>query len=437
MSKSTSVDFATAQISTVQHFSLANGLRVYLREDHRAPLVSAQLWYHVGAGHEQDGHTGLSHALEHLMFEGSSKLAPGQYSTLITRLGGEPNAFTLPDATVFPLTLPASRLEVALEAMADAMDTATLDEAAFARELDVVVAERRANVENHPLALALEKHQMLAHGSSQYAAPAIGHLADLELMTLAATRTWFQTWYHPNNATLSVVGAIDRRRLQALVEKHFGAILAHRLPAPLIPREDQALTRRMQTLRTPGLREGLIMSFNTPSHATARTPAQAYALRLLPDLLTEGASSKLYRRLINDEQVVQSLKSVYEPFRRGDSLFTLYAFSNAEKLKPEDALDRVLSELETLRKTVPFEKELNRAKTRLIARQIFARDDISEQADAIGRHSVCGLDPMSLDEERQAIEGVTGEQVRQVINDYLTEHRLAITLMHDEESPHE
>ena len=94
---------------SVQFFSLANGLRVYLREDHRAPLVSVQLWYHVGSSYEPDGHTGLSHALEHLLFEGSSKLASGQYSTLMTRLGGDPNAFTQEDATVFPLTLPASR----------------------------------------------------------------------------------------------------------------------------------------------------------------------------------------------------------------------------------------------------------------------------------------------------------------------------------------
>ena len=119
-------------------FTLANGLHVCLREDHRAPLVSVQLWYHVGSSYEPEGHTGLSHALEHLLFEGSSKLAPGQYSTLMTRLGGDPNAFTYSDATVFPLTLPTRHLEIALEAMADVMASATLGDTPFARELAVV-----------------------------------------------------------------------------------------------------------------------------------------------------------------------------------------------------------------------------------------------------------------------------------------------------------
>lgn len=134
--------------SAVSAFSLANGLRVYLREDHRAPLVSVQLWYHVGSSYEPEGHTGLSHALEHLLFEGSSKLDAGQHSALMTRVGGDPNAFTYTDATVFPLTLPAKRLEIALEAMADVMASATLSDTPFARELAVVMAERREDVDS-------------------------------------------------------------------------------------------------------------------------------------------------------------------------------------------------------------------------------------------------------------------------------------------------
>lgn len=185
-------DTSRAQ-SSLQHFTLANGLKVYLREDHRAPLASVQLWYHVGSSYEPEGHTGLSHALEHLMFEGSSKLAEGEYSRLMTRLGGDPNAFTFEDATVYPITLPTSRMEVVLEAMADAMATATLGEAPFKRELAVVMAERRANVDNNPFAVALEQNKLLAYGKCSYATPIIGFKQDLQQLTQAAARNWYQS----------------------------------------------------------------------------------------------------------------------------------------------------------------------------------------------------------------------------------------------------
>ncbi|HDS1816137.1 TPA: insulinase family protein [Pseudomonas putida] len=423
-------------VSPVQSFSLANGLRVYLREDRRAPLASVQLWYHVGSSYEPDGHTGLSHALEHLLFEGSSKLASGQYSTLMTRLGGDPNAFTYAEATVFPLTLPVSRLEIALEAMADTMATATLSDAPFARELAVVMAERRATVDNNPLALALEQHNALAHGSSRYATPVIGHRTDLGYMTSAAARTWYQTWYHPNNATLSVAGDIDLQQLHVLVARHFAAIPAHRLPPRQTPVEPPELARRTQTVRRQGLRPGVFLSFNLPSQRTASASTQAHALRLLPDLLTEGQAAKLQRQLLIDEQVLQALKSTYEPYRRGDSLLTVYAYCSAQ-VTPEAAADRLMAQIEAFRQTLPSNDDLQRAKARLLARQLFARDDIAEQADAIGRQAVCGLDPIALAEDREAIEAVNAEHVRQAAHDYLTASRVAITFMHNQESADE
>ncbi|WP_027592323.1 pitrilysin family protein [Pseudomonas sp. LAIL14HWK12:I7] len=421
---------------SVQSFALANGLRVYLREDRRAPLVSVQLWYHVGSIDEPDGHSGLSHVLEHLLFEGSSKLASGQYSTLMTRLGGDPNAFTLEDATYFPLTLPVSRLEIALEAMADTMATATLSDAPFARELAVVMAERRVDIDNNPLALAMEQHQLLAHGNSRYATPVIGHPPDLHAMTPAAARTWYQTWYHPNNATLSVVGDIGLQPLQALVARHFAVIPAHRLPPRQTPVEDAELTRRAQTLHLQGLRPGVILSFNLPSQRTATSNAQAHALRLLPDLLSEGHAATLRRLLVIDEQVLQGLKATYEPYRRGDSLLTLYAFCSAH-VTPEAAADRLLAEIERFRQQPPSIEALQRAKARLLARQLFARDAIAEQAQAIGRQAACGLDPIALDDERATLEAVTAEQVHQAAVAYLTAPRTAITYMHNKERAHE
>ncbi|MQG92373.1 pitrilysin family protein [Pseudomonas sp. MN1F] len=421
--------------SNVQSFTLANGLRIYLREDHRAPLVSVQLWYHVGSSYEPAGHSGLSHALEHLLFEGSSKLAGGQYSAVMTRLGGEPNAFTLTDATVFPLTLPASRLEVALEAMADVMASATLSDTPFARELNVVMAERREQVDNSPLALALEHHRLLAYGTGGYGTPIIGHKADLEHLTPAAARTWYQTWYRPNNATLAVSGDITLAQLQSLVMRHFATIPANRLPAREAPSAPPLQNRRHQTLRLPGQYTGTMLSFNIPSQCTAQSDEQAYALRLLPDLLADGQSSTLQQRLVLDDPILQALSSAYEPWQRGDSLLELYAFCSPQ-VTPEIAAERLLLEIEAFSHSAPSREDLHRAKARLLARQVFEKDDIDKQAQAIGKQAACGLDPIELENERHAIEAVTAEQVGQVALEFLTDSRAAITFMHNKESAH-
>lgn len=421
--------------STVQSFTLSNGLRIYLREDHRAPLVSVQLCYHVGSSYEPAGHTGLSHALEHLMFEGSSKLTSGQYSAVMTRLGGEPNAFTSTDATVFPLTLPGSRLEIALEAMADAMTSATISDTPFARELDVVMAERRENVDNAPFSLALEHHHLLAYGSDGYGSPIIGHKADLEHLTPTAARTWYQSWYHPNNATLAVAGDITLLELQTLVTRHFASIAANRLPARKTPSAPPLQARRHQTLRLPGLYTGAILSFNLPSQCTAQSGEQAYALRLLPDLLADGHSSILQRLLIVDDPILQSLSSAYEPWQRGDSLLALHAFCSPQ-VTPEIAAERLMLEIEAFRQSAPSREGLQRAKARLLARQVFERDDIGKQAQVIGKQAACGLDPVALEDERQAIEAVTAEQVGQVALEFLADSRAAITFMHSKENAH-
>jgi len=418
----------------LQHFTLPNGLQVYLQEDHRAPLVSAQLWYHVGSSYEPDGHTGLSHALEHLMFEGSSKLSGGQYSRLMTRLGGDPTAFTTDDATVYPLTLPSKHLEIVLEAMADAMHTATLSEAPFARELKVVMAERRVNVDNSPLSLAHEKHQILAHGKSRYATPVIGLKDDLHNMTREAARTWYQSWYHPNNATLSVAGATSLTHLKTLVERHFGAIPAHRLPHTSIPRQDSDLKHRSQALHAQGLREGVLMSFNTPSLATASTAEQAHALHLIPALLTKGAASRLMSRLVVETSVLHGITASYGKVSRGDSLLSIYAYNNPVQATPQAAAESILLEIEALRRSAPTEEELQRAKAQLMASQVYAQDSIYNQAASAGQLCACGLDPMALLDDRQALQAVTGERVRQAAEDYLGSDRLAITHMHGEEN---
>nr|EPB95619.1 peptidase M16 domain-containing protein [Pseudomonas plecoglossicida NB2011] len=366
------------------------------------------------------------------MFEGSSKLAPGQYSKMMTRLGGDPNAFTAPDATFFPVTLPADRLEVVLEIMADSMVSATLGEAVFARELEVVKAERREHVANIPLSLARERSTMLANSRSPYATPTIGHPADLEHLDIAAVRAWYKDWYQPNNATLVVVGDSDLQTVRTLVERHFGSIARASLPERWTAQRNTHFRHRCQTIAAPGLRPGAILAFNTPSLATAASPSQAQALRLIPQLLANGSSSRLYLRKVRDEALLLHVHADYQPLQRGDSLLTFELAANLEKATTQSAAEAVLQEIERLRSSAPSAEELTRAKNRLLAGLVFDRDDIAKQAQAIGWHAVTGVDPRLIDQQPQEIEQVTAEDVRAAAHEFLNHERLTITYLQDE-----
>lgn len=429
---------AVASPSPLQHFTLENGLTVYLRQDHRAPLAVSQLWYHVGSSHEYPGQSGLSHALEHLMFEGSSKIAPGQYSKIFARLGATENAFTTDDATVFHQSLPADRLEVALEAMADAMRSARLGEPEFNREIAVVMAERRSRHDDDPAALAKERTHTLAYTQSSYRTPTIGHRHDLERMTLADLRNWYNAWYHPNNATLVIVGDTTVERLKPMVERHFAGLARAQLPAIRLPREVDAIGERRLTVKLPGLSAGLRMTFNTPSLATAEQPAHAHALRLMPYLLTEGISSRLFSKLVREEEVLLAINSDYLAYQRGDSLLSLHAYPNeGRQVSLRDAENAITAMLEALRQSPPSAAELQRAKARLQAQQVFLRDALSSQAYAIGRHAVSGLAPQGLDDDLQNLQGVSAEQIQQAARLYLTPERLTVTYMQEKDSTHE
>ncbi|MBA1202325.1 insulinase family protein [Pseudomonas capeferrum] len=429
---------AASPHTSLQGFRLDNGLQVYLHEDHRAPIISAQLWYHVGSSHEPEGHSGLTHALEHLIFEGTRKLTADQYKTLLARLGSEANAFTTADATVFYQTLPASRLEIALEVMADSMQNATLGEADFARELQVIKAERRTEVEDSPMALAMERIHALAYGHSPYATPVIGYRQYLEDLSLATLRVWYQTWYHPNNATLVIVGDTTLEALQALVERHFGTLS----PAPLrsrdpVPPSDAPGERRL-VIAQAGLGERLVMAFNTPSLFTAGNTEDALALSLVPQLLSEGVNARLRKHRTGSAPTFQYLRAEYTLVQQGDSLLTLIAVPNSEQhVSLEDAEASIWEAIESLQYVRVDEHELRRAKARQLAERVFAADDLAAQGRAIGSHAVSGVPPERLEDDRQALQNLTALRLQQAAQHYLTRDRVTVAYLRNEEKPNE
>lgn len=419
-------------------FRLDNGLKLIVREDHRAPVVVSQLWYKVGSSYETPGKTGLSHALEHMMFKGSAKLGPGESSRVLRELGAEENAFTSDDYTAYYQVLASDRLSVAFELEADRLASLRLPPEEFKREIEVIKEERRLRTEDNPSAKAYERFQALAFPASGYHTPTIGWMADLERMTVEELRAWYETWYVPNNATLVVVGDVVPSEVHALAQRYFGSIAQRPLPAAQIPLELSTPGERLLTLHLPTKLPSLMMGFNVPGLATSKNPREVHALRLIGALLDGGYSARLPSRLERGEELVSGAGSSYDAYTRGDSLFVLSATPNVQKGKTlgevEDGLWR---QLDDLKNTPPTSEELARVRAQVIAGLVYERDSVTSQATTIGQLETVGLSWHLMDDELADLSAVTPADIQQAARTYFTRDRVSVTHILPEDTRHD
>lgn len=429
--------FAAAPQAT-HEFSLDNGLKVIVREDHRAPVVVSQLWYKVGSSYETPGSTGLSHALEHMMFKGSGKLGAGEASRILRELGAEENAFTSDDYTAYYQVLARDRLGVAFELEADRLASLQLPAAEFEREIEVIKEERRLRTDDRPSSLAYERFKAMAYPASGYSIPTIGWMADLDRMHIDELRSWYQRWYAPNNATLVVVGDVTADEVKGLAVRYFGAIARREVPRAKLPLELPAAGERRTTLYLKTQLPSLLLGFNVPGLATAQSPRQVYALRLAAALLDGGYSARLSSRLERGEELVSGASAWYNAFARGDSLFLLSATPNVQKGKTLDEAEAGLwRELEALKHNPPSAEELARVRAQVIAGLVFERDSITSQATSIGQLETVGLSWRLIDQELAELEAVTPEDIQQAARTFFVRDRLSVAHVLPEESRHE
>lgn len=407
-------------------FLLDNGLKVIVREDHRAPLVTSQLWFKVGSADEAPGQTGLSHALEHMLFKGSSKTCPGEAAAILESLGASENAFTSKDVTAYHQTLPKPYLGVAFELMADLMSTAHLKPEDFTSEISVIQEERRMNVEDSALDTAIERLETLAYSSSSYRTPVIGWMNDLHSLNTTQLRNWYESRYAPGNATLVVVGDVTLDYVQPLAQRYFGDLASRPFTQAVKPRELPEPGERRITLNRPVSSPQLIMAFNVPSLATADADRTAHTLHLIEMLLAGSQSARLQKRLLHHEHVLSHVDASYDLYSRGDTLLILRTrLDNSHSASPDEAQSRVWDLLEELRTTPPSADELERARTRLIAQMVFARDSIVSTAQHLAALESVGLSWQLLDQEIAELKNVTPEDIRQTAEKYLIRERLS------------
>lgn len=405
-------------------FTLDNGLRVIVREDRRAPIVTSQIWYRVGSSYETPGSTGLAHVLEHMMFKGSSKLEPGESSRILRELGAEENAFTSDDYTSYYQIIARDRLEVALEMEADRLAGIRLDEDEFLRELEVVKEERRMRTDDNPDGLAYERFKALAYPASSYHIPTVGWMQDLERLNLADLRQWHQNWYAPNNAILVLVGDIDAQQALPLVKQHFGQIPARHTPIAKLPLELAEPGERRASIVVKSSQPSMLLGFNVPSMATATDIREVQALRLLAAILDAGRSSRLYQQLVQQQQSLDSAWSWYNAFSRGDSLFIIGASPNSQKaVTIEQAEQAIWQQLQQLQQQPPTQAELDRIRAQMIASEVYSQDSISRIGRQIGILESVGIGWQQLERDSEQLKSITPEEISAAANKYFTKSR--------------
>ncbi len=422
--------FSTAGLAahgapSAHEFTLKNGLKLIVKEDHRAPVVVSQIWYKIGASYEHDGITGISHMLEHMMFKGTNKHPPGEFSRIINANGGSENAFTGRDYTAYFQSLEKSRLKISFELEADRMHNLTLPKDEFKKEHQVVMEERRLRTDDDPQALTDEQFNATAFLTGPYHHSVIGWMDDIKHLTDADVRAWYKKWYAPNNATLVVAGDVDPDKVHKLAEKYFGPVKARKIPE-LKPRADieQQGLRRI-TVEAPAEVPYLIMGYKVPVVRTAKVSWEPYALDVLAGVLAGGDSARLPRDLIRGSQVAASADAGYDLYQRYNTVFELDG-TPAQGHTVDELRQALEKEVKALREKPIAEDELDRIKAQVVAQKVYQRDSVFYQAMQIGMLATVGLDWRLADKYVDRIRAVTPQQVQQVARKYLTEERLTI-----------
>ncbi len=417
-----------SSIAAVDEFTLDNGLRILVKEDHRAPVVVSQIWYKVGSSYEHGGITGVSHVLEHMMFKGTGQHAPGDFSRIIAENGGRENAFTGKDYTAYYQRLEKSRLPISFELEADRMYQLRLLDEEFAKEIKVVMEERRLRTEDNPQSQTYENFVATAFQTSPYHNPIIGWMNDLDNMELQDLADWYKAWYVPNNATLVVSGDVDPKEVYALAKKYYGKVPKGNI-ATLKPQREvkQRGTRRIN-VRLPAKLAVIYMGYLVPSLKTVSDPADAYALEVLAGILDGGNSARLPKNLVRGSQVAASAGAGYDLYSRLDTLF-LFSGTPSQKHNIKDLEESLLQQIRMTQDTLVAQQELDRVKAQVVAEKVYELDSVFYQAMQIGQLETIGIDSGVLDEYVDRIKAVTPEKIREVAQKYLIDDSLTVATL--------
>lgn len=415
---------AGAQQIKVTSHTLSNGMKILVHEDHDLPSVAMYLFYKIGSRNERPGTTGVSHYFEHMMFNGAKKYGPKQFDVQMEKNGGRNNAYTTRDLTVYTDWFPRSALELMFDMEADRIRDLSFDPKIVESERGVVYSERRSSVDNNPFGLLYEQLNAAAFIAHPYQWPVVGWASDIEGWTMEDLKTHFKMGYAPNNCVMVVTGDVTPEEIVTLAKKYIEPVPRQEPPPPIRTKEPEQIGERRVTLMRPAQLAILMMAYHTPQSSDPDIPA----LTVLTNLLTDGRSSRLYKRLVEDAQQAVNVQ-MRQDYSLDPGLTTLSIQVRAG-VDPALVEKAAYEEMERIGKEGPSTEELLKARNQLSADFYRGLKTIAGKANTIGRYEVFLGDWSRLNTAVAELEKVTAEDIKRAASKYLTaKNRTVATLV--------
>ncbi len=415
--------------STTFEKTLDNGLKVIVKEDHRAPTVAHMVWYRVGAMDEMTGTTGVAHVLEPMMFKGPAKLGPGEFNKRVAEAGGRDNAFTSQDYTAYFQQVPKDKLGDMMALEADRMANLKLDPAEFAKEVQVGREARRMRTDDNPRSRVHEALMAAAFQAHPYRRPIIGWMPDLEHMTAKDAQDWYERWYSPNNAWLVVVGDVDKDQVFALAEKTYGAVKPRGTATSrkALGEPAQEGIKRVR-VKAPAELPYVALAWKVPRLENVAKDREPYALEVLAGVLDGSDAARFSRNLVRGSRIAVSAGAGYDTTQRGPALFMLDGAPSEGQTV--DALEAALrAEVARVARDGVTPQELARVKTQVVSAQVFKRDSMFGQAMEMGMTEVVGFSWRNVDTMVEKVQSVTAEEVQAVAAKYFGDDTLTVAVL--------
>jgi zinc protease len=414
--------------TSLHEFKLDNGLKLIVKEDRRAPTAVQQVWYRIGGMDESVGTTGVAHMLEHLMFKGTARFKPGEFSRLVAEAGGRENAFTAKDYTVYFQQVHKDRLPLVMELEADRMANLVLRPGDFTQEMRVVQEERRWRYDDQPRSLVYENWMNAAFSSHPYRWPGIGWMEDLQRMSWRDARSWYRQWYAPNNATVVVVGDVDAKRVLELARRYYGVLGAKTLPQRKEVVEPPQRGPRRVTVKAPAELPYLRLGYKVPALRKVAADREPYALVLLAEILGGGEAARLQRVLVRERRLATDASADYDLLSRGPGVlsFDVGTAPGKTAAEVESALRELLADFVAQGVS---EEELARAKARYIAHEVYKLDSLFAQAMELGQLESVGLSYRDNDRILERLRAVGAEEVRAAAARYMVDDGMTVAVL--------
>jgi zinc protease len=402
---------------------LHNGLKVILLQNHKAPVVTFQVWYRAGSRNEAWGKTGLSHMLEHMMFKGTKKVGPEEFSRIIQENGGNDNAFTSADYTAYFENISSDRVRVAMDLESDRMQNLVLREDDFETERMVVMEERRLRTDDDPQSYLAEQTEAAAFQTSPYHWPIIGWMEDIRHFTLEDVKAYHRAYYNPSNAFLVVVGDFKKEELLPMIEKNFASIPKGMKPDQKRDTDEPQAGERRIFVKKEARLPFLLMGYHVPNLASP----DGYVLEVIAGILAGGRSSRLDKSLVYDKRLALSVDAENSLLSHDPDLFTISAqpLPGKDMAAVEKALDE---EVERLKKEPVGEHELQKAKNQMEADFIYSQDSLFYQAMLLALYEI-DKSWKSIDDYLPLIRKVTPDNIMRVAKKYLTPENRTVGIL--------